>query len=106
MGSTGPTTTPYFQSGYVNLPYHEVDDIEIAVATKRYAVSFDLVVHYLIGDQKRTMVINNHGVPFQVTAFRCGGSAQLSYDQVLAPDSPSSIPRWGPASNLNGEGLC
>lgn len=84
---------PFFQNTTLTLGDGEEDAIVIKSVATRWATSFDIRIAYRVGDQARTVTINNAGHPFAVTPLNCtdhstfsdghpSGPGHVSYQQV------------------------
>ncbi|MCM2387380.1 hypothetical protein [Streptomyces albipurpureus] len=81
MEEVGP---PFFYSSTIDLEGKGQETIAVRAVTKRSFVSFQLLVTYVIGRERKMVTIDNNGRPFRVTAFNKTGAGISSYRRVFS----------------------
>ncbi|MFJ4771083.1 hypothetical protein ACIP88_18565 [Streptomyces uncialis] len=81
MEEVGP---PFFYSRTIDLPERGQETIAVRAVTKRSFVSFQLVVTYVIGQERKVVTVDNNGRPFRVTAFNRTAAGSSSYRRIFS----------------------
>ncbi|MGW6455490.1 helix-turn-helix domain-containing protein, partial [Streptomyces sp. NPDC055078] len=81
MEEVGP---PFFYSRTIDLEGKGQETLAVRAVTKRSFVAFQLLVTYLIGQERKVVAIDNNGRPFRVTAFNKMGAGSGSYRRVFS----------------------
>lgn len=83
----------FFGKNTIFLPSREQEAVIVRATTQQNAVSFDLKIKYVIGDERRETTINDGGRRFQVTAPRCLTTNGLQYSAAYGfADTFSLVP--------------
>jgi hypothetical protein len=92
IDSEGRMRQPFFESGAISLKDREQDEVIIRLTTSRYNVSFKLAITYKIGGDERSVVIDDQGRPFRLTAVRCDrATRKASYQRAFVLGNDFSV---------------
>jgi hypothetical protein len=78
---------PYFDTNTISLTENEQQVIMYRATVTKYSVTFELQVDYLIGDQKKNLIITDSRHPFAVTGAHMNtADDNLSYRHIFTID--------------------
>jgi hypothetical protein len=99
---------PYFDRHKITLGDNEQEVITMPIRVTRYYVEFDLKFDYLVGTEKKSLVVDNDGQHFRVTGIRTGPDPDsLPYQRVYIMRGDFSIcPIENPSQMSLGQSKC
>lgn len=77
------TGQPYFEEKTITLGRGEQEVVIMQVRATRGYVAYMLRVDYLVGTQQKSVTLNDHGKPFQLSAVNCPRKDIASYGQAF-----------------------
>jgi hypothetical protein len=77
------TGRPYFEEKTITLKRDEQEVVIMEVTATRGYVAYMLKVDYLAGTQQRSMTLNDHGKPFELSAINCPHKNIASYSRAF-----------------------
>lgn len=80
----GTLGNSYFDHKTLSLSDQESEVIAFIVYSKRYLVTFNLQIDYLVDNEVRHETITDNGRPFALTAFSCRPDGTLDYKQYYS----------------------
>ncbi|MEU6404221.1 hypothetical protein [Streptomyces sp. NPDC046985] len=94
---------PFFGQRTITLQDKEQQVLLIRAITTEHYVAFRLEVDYMLGNEKKKAVIDDHGKPFEVSALNLTPDGKLGYHSVYELQSDFSlrrVKRWGAATGI------
>ncbi len=98
---------PFFAGTTITLHRDEQNVVMVRATTERFYVAFRLDVTYMLGDQRKHTVIDDHGRPFQVTGASRSTDDREDYGRVFSWQGDYSMcqtagPNPDPARHCEG----
>jgi hypothetical protein len=93
---------PFFQNTTLTVNDGQEDAIVIQSVATRWATSFDIRIAYRVGDQAKSLIINNAGHPFAVTPLNCTDHSTFADGHPDAPGHVSYQQVWEIRNDFTG----
>ncbi|MFI5960022.1 hypothetical protein [Cryptosporangium sp. NPDC051539] len=94
--------SPYFADKTLTIDDAEEDALVVQSIAARWATSFDLRITYRLGDQTRSLLVDNDGHPFAVTPLNCIDHSVSDRGQLVSEGHVSYQQVWELKNDFTG----